>query len=105
MYYGFVTPAFLIMLGLSLYYIVKDKDPVIIPVIMLLTVVVLYLTLMYNLEFARDNLEDILKFSWKRFSFGIIFVMWFLVFALPAPSAFFKSAEKMINWPKGGFKA
>ncbi len=75
-YYGLVIYGFLLVVVLNVKFIIKNLDNVGL-ILAIALIIVFYLGLINQLQLRYDSVDNILKYSAKRFFFGPIIVMCF----------------------------
>ena len=69
---------FALMLLLNLWNLFRKGDQVAL-VVATLGVMVLYTLIIYQINFVWDSIENVLRYSYKRFFFSFIPMMWFYI--------------------------
>lgn len=78
LYYGIGIYLFGIMLVINLWNIIKKADQL--PLIASIFGVILFYTiLIYQIDYVWDTIENVLRYSYKRFLFSFIPLMWFYI--------------------------
>jgi hypothetical protein len=77
-YYGIGVMVFALMLLLNLWNLFRKGDQVAL-VVATLGVMVLYTLIIYQINFVWDSIENVLRYSYKRFFFSFIPMMWFYI--------------------------
>ena len=77
-YYGVTFIVFVAGFVCNLWFLVKKRDNIYF-VTMILIAMLLYLMLIYHIEYKWDSLENVLMYSAKRFMFCFIPLLWFYV--------------------------
>jgi hypothetical protein len=77
-YYGLGILLFALSLLLNLWNIFRKGDQVAL-VVSTLGVIFLYTLLIYQIDYVWDSIENVLRYSYKRFLFSFIPLMWYYV--------------------------
>lgn len=77
-YYGWTFYAALLALFVDICYVVKRKGNLLVPGILLLSIV-LYFLVLYQIDYKWDSMDNVLKYSAKRFMFCFVGIAWFYV--------------------------
>lgn len=78
MYYGIGIYAFFGMVLLNLWNTIRKGDQLAL-LIVTLGVIFLYTFLIYQIDYVWDSIQNVLRYSYKRFFFSFIPLMWFYV--------------------------
>ena len=98
-YFGITFYAFIGMILLNGWNIIKKKDNVWLLIIIFLSFFG-YLALLNQFKLRADTLDNIVNYSGKRFFFGITFLMWFYVANNRWARVFFNQLEIWLNYKK-----
>lgn len=77
-YYGLGIVVFGLMLLANAWNIVKKGDQIAL-VVATLGVIFLYTLVIYQINYVWDSIENVLRYSYKRFMFSFIPLMWFYI--------------------------
>jgi len=77
-YYGIGIVVFGLMLLLNSWNLVRKGDQAAL-VVATLGVMFLYTLLIYQIDYVWDTMENVLRYSYKRFLFSFIPLMWFYI--------------------------
>jgi hypothetical protein len=77
-YYGLGVIVFFLMLLLNLWNLFRKGDQVAL-VVATLGVMICYTLIIYQINFVWDSIENVLRYSYKRFLFSFIPMMWFYI--------------------------
>ncbi len=78
LYYGLSIVAFCAFFVLNLWNIVKRKDQWVL-LTAIFGVIFVYTLLIYQIDYVWDSIENVLRFSYKRFLFSFIPLFWFYI--------------------------
>lgn len=76
-YYGITFIVLFISTLLNLWNLIKRKDNLAL-LVMILTASLLYMMILYHIEYKWDSIQNVLAFSAKRFLFCFVPIAWFL---------------------------
>lgn len=77
-YYGMGVVAFLLLLLANAWNLVRKGDQAAL-VLTTLGVMFLYTLLIYQIDYVWDSIENVLRYSYKRFFFSFIPLLWFYI--------------------------
>ena len=77
-YYGWTFYAVILTLLVDICYVVKRKGNLLVPGILILSIV-LYFFVLYQIDYKWDSMDNVLKYSAKRFMFCFVGISWFYV--------------------------
>lgn len=77
-YYGIGIFTFLLFLVLNIWNIIRKGDQAAM-LISIFVVILLYTLLIYHIDYVWDSMENVLRYSYKRFLFSFIPLMWFYI--------------------------
>jgi len=77
-YYGLGIYAFALFLLINLWNLFRKGDKAAL-IIATLVVMFLYTLLIYQIDYKFDSIENVLRYSYKRFFFSFIPLMWFYI--------------------------
>jgi hypothetical protein len=77
-YYGLGIVVFGMMLLANAWNILKKGDQIAL-VVATLGVIFLYTLVIYQINYVWDSIENVLRYSYKRFMFSFIPLMWFYI--------------------------
>lgn len=100
-YYGWTIPLFVLFLLSNVYYIWKWKDQV--PLLALtFGALFIYTLLLYQIDYVWDTIENVIRFSYKRFLFSFIPLFWFYIVANHNSSVLFNWIDRFVYREKIG---
>jgi hypothetical protein len=79
MYYGLSFIAFLVALVANAWFLIRKRDNLYLLLAILLASL-LYMLILYQIDYSWDTIENVLSFSAKRFMFCFIPLLWFFAF-------------------------
>jgi 4-amino-4-deoxy-L-arabinose transferase-like glycosyltransferase len=77
-YYGVTFIVLLIGFFANLWFLIKKRNNIYL-LSMILIAMILYMTLLYHIDYKWDTIENVLSYSAKRFMFCFIPLLWFYV--------------------------
>jgi hypothetical protein len=77
-YYGISVNAFCVLVVLNLWFLIRKGDQAAL-LIATLGVIFLYTLLIYQINYVWDSIENVLRYSYKRFFFSFIPLIWFYI--------------------------
>jgi hypothetical protein len=77
-YYGFTFVAFPLVLLSNVWHILKKRDQLV-TVLLIFFAWLFYTILIYQVEYDWDSIENIMRYSYKRFLFSFVPLLWFYV--------------------------
>jgi hypothetical protein len=101
-YYGFTFIAFLIVLLSNVWHIFKKGDQFV-TVLLIFLAWLFYTILIYQIDYVWDSLENVMRYSYKRFLFSFVPLLWFYVAAGRNMSLIFEKIDDFVfPTPKHG---
>ena len=79
-YYGWTIPLFALVLLSNVYNLWKQKD-LIVALFLTLGALAIYTLLLYQIDYIWDAIENVIRYSYKRFFFCFIPLLWFYIVA------------------------
>jgi 4-amino-4-deoxy-L-arabinose transferase-like glycosyltransferase len=79
LYYGLSFIAFLVALATNAWFLIRKRDNLYL-LLSILFASLLYMLVLYQIEYSWDTIENVLSFSAKRFMFCFIPLVWFFAF-------------------------
>ncbi|MDR1593299.1 MAG: hypothetical protein LBS43_02285 [Prevotellaceae bacterium] len=79
-FYGFTFIAFLLVLLSNVWHIFKKSDHLV-TIILILLSWLFYTIMVYQIDYVWDSLDNVMKYSYKRFMFSFVPLLWFYVAA------------------------
>ncbi|MEG1579955.1 MAG: hypothetical protein RR386_01695 [Bacteroidaceae bacterium] len=97
-YYGWTFTLGLLALLANAYFMVKRCDNVALAGSLLLTVV-LYFIILYQIDYKWDSMENVLRYSAKRYLFSFVPVVWYFVASSHLVRNAFSYIDKTLAYP------
>jgi hypothetical protein len=94
-YYGLSVVAFVLLLFLNSWNIIRKRDQLA-AVLSTLGVMFLYTLIIYHIDYKWDSIENVLRYSYKRFFFSFIPLLWFYVASNHITRWFTQKADKLL---------
>ncbi|MDR2120940.1 MAG: hypothetical protein LBP64_08745 [Tannerella sp.] len=94
-YYGFTFAAFLIVLLSNVWHIFKKRDQVV-SLLLIFLAWLFYTILIYQIDYVWDSLENVMRYSYKRFLFSFVPLLWFYVAAGRNISLLFEKIDDFV---------
>jgi hypothetical protein len=79
-YYGVIFIAFPLIALSNLWHVIRKSDHVI-TLLLILLAWIFYTVLVYQIDYIWDTLENVMRYSYKRFLFSFMPLLWFYVAA------------------------
>lgn len=95
-YYGWTFKAFLLLLIVNIYFIIKKRDSAVIPFAILFSLVA-YAVVLYQVNYTWDRIENVLAYSAKRFFFCFVPVIWYYIVSNYAVRFLLNKTEKALR--------
>jgi carbon starvation protein CstA len=103
-YYGFTFVAFALALLSNVWHIFKKRDHLV-TVLLIFLAWLFYTLLIYQIEYTWDSLENVVRYSYKRFLFSFVPLLWFYVAAGQNVNRIFEKIDDFVfPAPKPGKK-
>jgi hypothetical protein len=80
MFYGVSFIVFPLVMLSNLWHIIRQKDQLL-TLLLILLAWIFYTVLVYQIDYVWDSLENVMRYSCKRFLFSFIPLLWFYVAA------------------------
>ena len=99
-YYGWAFVLFPIMLIASIWFMVKKKDN---PAFLALFFIALffYMLILYHIDYKWDSIDNVLKYSAKRFMYCFIPLAWYYSCTCYPAKFLFSKLDNLLSLPKG----
>jgi hypothetical protein len=94
-FYGYTFTAFVLILLSNVWHIVKKSDQAVTLLLIFLTWA-FYTVLVYQIDYVWDSLENVMKYSYKRFLFSFVPLLWFYVVSGRNISVIFEKIDDFI---------
>lgn len=85
-FYGFTFVLFVVVLISNIWHLFRKGDHLVTLLLIFLTWV-FYTILVYQIDYVWDSLENVMRYSYKRFLFSFVPLLWF-----------YMAASRNINW-------
>ena len=94
-YYGWTIVLFALILLSNCYNIWKHKDQVV-TLFLILGALFVYTLLLYQIDYIWDAIENVIRYSYKRFFFSFAPLFWFYIVANRNASCFFNGIDRFV---------
>ena len=94
-YYGWTIPLFVLVLLSNIYNLWKHKDQTI-TLFLTLGALAIYTLLLYQIDYIWDAIENVIRYSYKRFFFCFIPLFWFYIVANRNVSWLFNKIDRFV---------
>jgi hypothetical protein len=99
--YSLTFVMFSVILILNIWFIIKRKDNLVL-LTMILISLLCYMLILYHIDFRWDSIDNVLKYSSKRFMFCFVPLVWYYNCTNYVANFLFSKLENILSMPKKG---
>ena len=99
--YSLTFIAFSVILIINIWFMIKKKDNLVL-LAMILISLSCYMLILYQIDFKWDSIDNVLKYSAKRFLFCFVPLVWYYNCTNYVANLLFSKLDSLISLPKKG---